>query len=124
MAELNPGKYADLPKTAVFPKAKPERNVNELGGIRGYMVIQVYEELKRRGIQPPAVRSGGFKIVSTFDRRLMIAAKNAVQGVTRNMSNEFHTGLGAVNPKNGRVIAFYGGTNYLKDEWNEPFDSK
>ncbi len=124
MAELWPQKYGQLPATAKFPKVKKPGDGNEYGGIKGYMIVQVLEELKQRGVSPDEVRSGGYKIVSTFDKRLMEAAKTAVLSNTSSMSKEFHTGLAAVNPKNGRVVAFYGGTNYLKDPWNEPFDSK
>ncbi|WP_155349650.1 transglycosylase domain-containing protein [Acrocarpospora pleiomorpha] len=124
MANYNAEKYGKLPATAKFPKTKPDKDVDELGGLKGYMVMQVLEELKTRGMTPDMVRSGGYKIVSTFDRRLMLAAKKAVTNVTANMSKEFHTGLAAVNPKNGRVIAFYGGNDYVTDPWNEPWDSK
>ncbi|MFI6739491.1 transglycosylase domain-containing protein [Nonomuraea sp. NPDC050451] len=124
MAEQWPDKYGQLPQTAKFPKLRKNDNVNELGGIRGYMVVQVLEELKQRGLTPDAVRSGGYHIVSTFDKKLMLAAQTAVKSTMSSMSKEFHAGLAAVNPKNGRILAFYGGTNYITDPFNEPFDAK
>ncbi|MEW1840747.1 transglycosylase domain-containing protein [Nonomuraea angiospora] len=124
MAEQWPDKYGQLPQTAKFPKLRKNDNVNELGGTRGYMVVQVLEELKQRGLTPDAVRSGGYHIVSTFDEKLMKAAQTAVKSTTASMSKEYHAGLAAVNPKNGRILAFYGGTNYITDPFNEPFDAK
>ncbi|MGP3964650.1 transglycosylase domain-containing protein [Nonomuraea sp. 3N208] len=124
MAKVWPEKYGNLPQTAKFPETSKDSNVNELGGIKGYMVTQVLKELEGRGLTGDEVRSGGYEIVSTFDRRLMIAAKDAVTSTMRGMNKEYHAGLAAVNPKNGRVVAFYGGTNYLTDPWNEPFQSK
>jgi membrane peptidoglycan carboxypeptidase len=124
MAKVWPDKYGNLPQTAKFPKTTKDDNVNELGGMKGYMVTQVLKELEDRGLTGDEVRSGGYEIVSTFDRKLMIAAKEAVTSTMRGMNKEYHAGLAAVNPKNGRVVAFYGGTNYLTDPWNEPFQSK
>lgn len=124
MAELWPQKYGQLPTTAKFPKTKKAGATNAYAGIKGYMITQVLQELKvRRNLSPDEVRKGGFKIVSTFDEKLMKAAQTAVESTMSGMPKEFHTGLAAVNPKNGRVVAFYGGSDFLKDPWNEPFDS-
>ncbi|MFI7133416.1 transglycosylase domain-containing protein [Nonomuraea sp. NPDC050153] len=124
MSKQWPDRYGQLPKTAKFPKLRKNDNANELGGIKGYMVMQVLQELKERGLTPDAVRSGGYHITSTFDRKLMLAAQAAVKSTTGSMSKEYHAGLAAVNPKNGRILAFYGGTDYITDPFNEPFDAK
>ncbi|MGW0192125.1 transglycosylase domain-containing protein [Nonomuraea sp. NPDC003201] len=125
MAEQWPDKYGNLPQTAKFPQLRKDSDSNELGGLRGYMVTQVLQELKeRRGLTPDAVRSGGYHIISTFDKKLMKAADVAVKSTTDGMTKEFHAGLAAVDPKNGRVLAFNGGSNYVTDPFNEPFDAK
>ncbi|WP_170223186.1 transglycosylase domain-containing protein [Nonomuraea turkmeniaca] len=124
MAMLWPEKYGNLPQTAKFPATAKASNDNELGGIKGYMVTEVLKELEARGLTGDEIRSGGYEIISTFDKRLMKAARDAVTSTMRGMSKEYHAGLAAVNPKNGRVVAFYGGTNYVTDPWNEPFQSK
>ncbi|WP_166427273.1 transglycosylase domain-containing protein [Nonomuraea mesophila] len=124
MAELWPEKYGQLQQTAKFPKTRKSTTSNSLGGDRGYMVKQVLDELEGRGLTRDAVESGGYKIVSTFDRKLMKAARQAMKTTMQGMSKEFHGGLAAVNPKNGRVLAFYGGDNYVNDPWNEAFESK
>ncbi|GGO25236.1 carboxypeptidase [Microbispora rosea subsp. aerata] len=125
MARLDPEKYGKLPDTAKFPKTVPLSNRETYGGLRGYMITQVLNELQSRmNLSEDQVKSGGYKIVSTFDKRLMQAAKKAVLATTSTMSKEFHAGLAAVDPKTGRVVAFYGGNDYIKDPWNEPFQSK
>ncbi|TDD35557.1 penicillin-binding protein [Nonomuraea terrae] len=124
MAEQWPDRYGDLPQTAKFPKTVKSGDANELGGLRGYMVKEVLNELEQRGLDEDEVKSGGYDIISTFDKKLMQAAKTAVTSTTKGMSNEFHAGLAAVDPKNGRVLAFYGGDDYLSDPWNEPFQSQ
>jgi membrane peptidoglycan carboxypeptidase len=125
MAELWPDKYGNLPQTAKFPKTRASAGNDDLGGLNGYMVKQVLAELETRGLTEEEIKSGGYHIVSTFDRRLMKAAQTAVKSTMQayNLGTEFHGGLAAVNPKNGRVLAFYGGDDYLTDPWNEPFQS-
>ncbi|MEZ7126087.1 transglycosylase domain-containing protein [Nonomuraea sp. AD125B] len=124
MAKQWPDKYATLPQTAKFPKPVKLDTRNEMGGLKGYMVQVVLKELEARGLSEDEVRSGGFRIVTTFDRKLMLAAKEAVTSTMASMNKEYHAGLAAVDPRNGRVIAFYGGTDYVTDPWNEPFQSK
>ncbi|MFD1543984.1 transglycosylase domain-containing protein [Nonomuraea guangzhouensis] len=123
MAKQWPDKYAAEAKTAEWPKIRKANTDSSMAGINGYMVEAVKRELAGRGITEDAIESSGYKIVTTFDKKLMTAAQTAVRESTRGMSKEFHTSLAAVDPKNGRVVAFYGGTDYLKDPWNEPFDS-
>ncbi|MEV0613430.1 transglycosylase domain-containing protein [Nonomuraea sp. NPDC050404] len=125
MAELWPEKYGNLPQTAKFPVTKKSAGNDDLGGLRGYMVKEVLDELETRGLTNDAVKSGGYKIVSTFDRKLMKAAQTAVKSTMKayNLSTEYHGGLAAVDPKHGRVLAFYGGDDFLTDPWNEPFQS-
>ncbi|MEV3980733.1 transglycosylase domain-containing protein [Nonomuraea sp. NPDC049758] len=124
MAEQWPQKYGDLPAKAKFPKIRKGETKELYAGLRGYMITQVLEELKQRKLTPDMVRSGGYQITSTFDENLMKAAKTAVEATTANMSKEFHAGLAAVDPRNGRVLAFYGGSDYLTDPFNEPFDAE
>ncbi|MFC4111128.1 transglycosylase domain-containing protein [Nonomuraea zeae] len=123
MAELWPEKYGQLPQTAKFPTTRKAGNSNEMGGLKGYMVTQVLDELAQRGLTRDEIESGGYDITSTFDRKLMIAAKDAVKSQLAGRSNEYHAGLAAVDPRHGRVLAFYGGDDYLNDPWNEPFQS-
>ncbi|MFC4012882.1 transglycosylase domain-containing protein [Nonomuraea purpurea] len=122
MAKYWPDKYGQLPQTAKFPKAI-KYTADDLGGDKGYMVKLVLDELEQRGVTEDMIKQNGYKIVTTFDRKLMAAAKEAVKSQTKGMDTEFHAGLAAVEPKTGRVVAFYGGDDYLTDPWNEPFQS-
>ncbi|SDK02502.1 transglycosylase domain-containing protein [Nonomuraea jiangxiensis] len=124
MARVFPEKYGNLPKTAKFPKTVPPSKNEEYGGLKGYMVTEVLRELKDRGLTEDEIRTGGYDIYTTFDKKLMKAAATAMTSTMAKMDKEFHGGLAAVDPKTGRVLATFGGTNYLNDPWNEPFDSK
>lgn len=125
MALLNPGQYGALPtKSPTAPKRIAYRQKDYYQGIKGYMITEVLKELKRRGINQEDVERGGYRIYSTFDKDLMVAARKAVKETTAGLSPEIHTGLAAVDPRNGRVIAFYGGSNFAKQEWNDAFMSE
>ncbi|MEV0582502.1 transglycosylase domain-containing protein [Nonomuraea sp. NPDC050310] len=126
MAELWPDKYGQLPATAKFPKVRETlKDGQELCGLNGYMVSEVLRELKdKHNLTDEDIESGGYRIVSTFDERLMKEAKKAVLATTANWSKTFHAGLAAVDTKTGRVLASYGGSDYCTDNWNEPWDSK
>ncbi|WP_433498768.1 transglycosylase domain-containing protein [Sphaerimonospora sp. CA-214678] len=116
-------KYPDITQ-AKFPKPRPKQVSQAFGGLKGYMLQVALRELQARGIERDDIETGGYKIYTTFDKRLMKEAQKAVKGVTSNMSREYHTGLASVDPKTGQVHAFYGGDDYTKDFLNEPFDAR
>lgn len=125
MKVLDPAKYGSLASTSpTAPKRIARQTKDYYQGVNGYMITEVLKELKAKGISQEAVEQGGYKIISTFDKRLMGAAKTAVLNNTSGLSKEIHTGLAAVDPRNGRVIAFYGGSNFAKKEWNDAFMSE
>ncbi|GGL01310.1 hypothetical protein Sme01_41510 [Sphaerisporangium melleum] len=126
MAKTWPDKYADLPNTAKFPKIRAQKVRNNLSGFRGYMLDAALAELKDR-LPASVLKSGGYRVYTTFDKKLMQAAADAVHNNTRPLSPEIHTSLAAVDPRNGRVIAFYGGKNYLgkhPDQFNDAFAAR
>lgn len=125
MAKLDAAKYGGLAaKTPTAPKRKTYTIKDYFTGLKGYMVISVLNELERRGITREAVDTGGYRITSTFDKKLMNAAKAAVHQHTRGLPKEINATLAAVDPRNGRVVAFYGGDNYATDSWNDAFLSQ
>src|SRR5690606_7700700 len=90
MATLDPEKYGKLPATAKFPKVKRNHDRDIYRGLKGYMISEALRELESRNISRSAVESNGFKIITTFDKKLMLAAQKAVKDVTSGMSKEFH----------------------------------
>lgn len=127
MAKLNPQEYSAYPATLKFPKIEPRKQSSAFGGLRGYMLTEALKELEAKGLPRAQIETGGYKIYTTFDRKLMQAARTAVNQTTAGLPKEVHTGLAAVDPTNGRVIAFYGGNNYLgkrPDQFNEAFQAR
>ncbi|MEV4088625.1 transglycosylase domain-containing protein, partial [Nonomuraea fuscirosea] len=124
MGVVDPAKYGSLRTTAKFPKlARPDKK-ETLKGINGYMVDIVQRELERRGITRERLRAEGYRVTTTFDKRLMRAAKKTVESNLDAIGDKnIRANMAAVDPRNGRVIAFYSGRDYLKSFTNNAFDA-
>lgn len=116
---LDPAEAAKL----TFPTAVKQRHTDTLKGQVGYMVnIAKRELLQRRGVTEDEINRGGLKIVTTFDKKLMDAAKEAVESTVPDSTNKkIRTGLVSVDPDTGRVLAFYGGRDYLQENSSSVF---
>ncbi|GIH77269.1 transglycosylase domain-containing protein [Planobispora longispora] len=108
-----------------FPKLKEAREVFTPKGQEGYMLDQVMTELAQMGYTREVVNQGGLKIVTTFDRKLMAAAEQAVNSVLpEDTPKKVRTGLAAVDPATGEVLAFYGGRSYAANKYDNAFSAK
>ncbi|GAA1015394.1 carboxypeptidase [Acrocarpospora pleiomorpha] len=109
----------------VFPTLVKQKAPLSLGGQKGYMLAQVRAELNRLGYSDEDINQGGLKVTTTFDRKLMGLAEEAVKTVLPDDTpKKVRTGLAAVDPATGEVVAFYGGRDYNATEWNNAFDAK
>ncbi|GAA1868592.1 transglycosylase domain-containing protein [Asanoa iriomotensis] len=116
----------------------PRAGQSGLGGPTGLVVNHVLSEL--RGTEPfkdrpfDYVRNGGFRIVTTVDKRAQDAAEAAANihgekapDAVRGQPKNWQSALVAVEPGSGRVLAYYGGNDgsgadyagwYIDDEGN------
>ncbi len=116
---------ADEVASQVFPKLKAPKKPFELKGQAQYMLEQVTAELNRRGYSDEDVNSGGLKIVTTFDKKLMQAAERAVSDILPDGTpKKVRTGLAAVDPATGEVVAFYGGKPSQSKYYDSAFSAK
>ena len=122
MATIDPAAYGKLPGTAKFPKLAKQDKAQQYKGIKGYMIDIVKRELASKGLSEEDLNSNGYRITTTFDRRLMLAAKKAVESNLKPLDKHIHANMAAVDPRNGRVVAFYSGHDYLKSFTNNAFD--
>ncbi|MFB9676877.1 transglycosylase domain-containing protein [Streptosporangium vulgare] len=124
MGELDPaayGKYAGSSfEDLKFKKAKA---ANTYKGLKGYMLNIVLRELKGRGIEQEDLDTEGYKVYTTFDEKMMKEAQKAVKARTASLEPTIHARLASVDPKNGRVLAFYSGDDFVNDFNNRAFDS-
>ncbi|MFF4194616.1 transglycosylase domain-containing protein [Nonomuraea sp. NPDC001831] len=108
-----------------FPVLKAPKKPFELKGQGQYMLDQVTAELNRRGYSDETINSGGLKIVTTFDKKLMTAAEQAVKDVLPDSTpKKVRTGLAAVDPATGEVVAFYGGRHDQVGDYDNAFSAK
>lgn len=109
-----------------FPEPKAQRPANsvDLSGSKGYMLQQAMQELKELGYSEDNINRGGYKVVTTFDQQTMEMAKNAVEDTVDvdSLPDGVQAGLTAVNPSNGEVVGFYGGQNYLENQYDSAFN--
>ncbi|MEV0614983.1 transglycosylase domain-containing protein [Nonomuraea sp. NPDC050404] len=108
-----------------FPELRAPKKPFELKGQAQYMLEQVTAELNRRGYTDEDINSGGLKIVTTFDKKLMQAAQRAVEeALPDGTSKKVRTGLAAVDPATGEVVAFYGGRPSQSRYYDSAFSAK
>ncbi|WP_308169594.1 transglycosylase domain-containing protein [Acrocarpospora catenulata] len=115
----------ELAAALEFPTLVKQKAPLSLGGQKGYMLAQVRAELNRLGYSDEHINQGGLKITTTFDKKLMGLAEEAVKTVLPDDTpKKVRAGLAAVDPATGEVVAFYGGRDYNATEWNNAFDAK
>ncbi|MFF3437738.1 transglycosylase domain-containing protein [Streptosporangium sp. NPDC002721] len=124
MAEMNPaayGKYAGSSFDDLKFKEISVGNTNK--GLKGYMINIVLRELEERHITEEELKTDGYKVYTTFDEKMMKEAQKAVKARTAGLDRTIHARLASVDPKNGRVLAFYSGDDFVNDFNNRAFDS-
>ncbi|MGP3634601.1 transglycosylase domain-containing protein [Streptomyces sp. 24-1644] len=96
------------------PKAAPG-----MEGQTGYLVEAANEELERQGISEEAIEAGGWTITLNIDKKRQ---KELEKAVDRQLESKLdregnrtdatvQAGATSVNPKNGEVVALYGGVS-------------
>ncbi|GAA2718994.1 transglycosylase domain-containing protein [Actinocorallia aurantiaca] len=110
---------ADQRKNAVWPDTASTWNWSKGSDQSGYIHNRILHELKQvPGVDVDHLSTKGYKITLSLEKRLMVAAKNAVlqQGpkLSKKQKKLIRTGLVAVDPENGEIRAFYGGDHKLE----------
>ncbi|MEO8328858.1 MAG: transglycosylase domain-containing protein, partial [Candidatus Nanopelagicales bacterium] len=102
-----------------MPKVPKPQEGNQYGGQNGYLLFHVRDELKSLGFTGQEIDGGGLRITTTFSQK---AQKAAEEAVTENFPTEpnkgVQAGLASVEPGTGRIVAMYGGKDYLKHPLN------
>jgi membrane peptidoglycan carboxypeptidase len=103
-----------------FPATIVPRKQGSLKGQNGYlMTMAEAEAAKDLGIPQDQIETGGYKIVTTFDKNLIDAGVKAVKkALPSKLPKGLQVGMASVDPKTGAIRAIYGGTDYLKRNRN------
>ncbi|MFG1703886.1 transglycosylase domain-containing protein [Nonomuraea sp. M3C6] len=116
---------ADQVAAEKFPELTAPKKPFELKGQSRYMLEQVTAELNRRGYTDEDINGGGLRVVTTFDKKLMDAAARAVKDVLpESTPKKVRTGLAAIDPATGEVVAFYGGRPSQSAYYDSAFSAK
>jgi membrane peptidoglycan carboxypeptidase len=99
-----------------FPRFAEPKKEPRYGGQRGYLLSAVRAELEARGLTAEQIENGGLRIVTTLDEKAQKAAVAAVEKEFPSAAKGVRVGLAAVQPGTGKVIAMYGGKDYLGDD--------
>ncbi|MGJ6967006.1 transglycosylase domain-containing protein [Streptosporangium sp. G11] len=124
MGELDPAAYGKYAGSSFDDlKFKKITVANTFKGLKGYMLNIVFRELKARNITQEDLETEGYKVYTTFDENMMKEAQKAVKARTAGLERTIHARVASVDPKNGRVLAFYSGDDFVNDYNNRAFDS-
>ncbi|MFG3231963.1 transglycosylase domain-containing protein [Streptomyces antibioticus] len=111
-----------------FPTPKETSGADTgMSGQRGYLVTAIKDYLKTNKIvTSEQLEAGGYRITTTLERKKQKAFVKAVDDKlmskldkkNRKVDTYVRAGGAAVDPKNGEVLALYGGIDYIKQYTN------
>ncbi len=101
-----------------LPKFKKKRDVNALGGPKGYLMSTVENQMRKLEFTDSQVNGGGLKIVTTFDYKKQKNAVAAVKQTAPKGLKELRVGMVSIEPGTSAVRAMYGGQDYIKSQLN------
>ncbi|WP_255646811.1 MULTISPECIES: transglycosylase domain-containing protein [Nocardiopsis] len=93
---------------------------NDLSGYRGYMYEAAMRELEELGYTEDQINRQGFTVVTTFDQDMMDAAYEVVEAAIPQevIPEGVNVGMATVDNATGEVLAFYGGHDYLENQYD------
>ncbi|MGA8977582.1 MAG: transglycosylase domain-containing protein, partial [Pedococcus sp.] len=112
---------ADERAKAKFPKVVKYTPDKGASGPNGFITNAVKGELKGKlKLTDADIDRGGYKIVTTVDKKAQDAAIAAVKErmPTGKGTDTLRVGLTSIKPGDGAVVAMYGGSDYRKEQFN------
>ena len=125
MAELGSYPEAKAAK-AKLPDIKSADVQQQFAGPTGYLLAAVRNELLTAGgLSEQEITAGGLRVVTTLDKKAQAAAQKAVEDNRPTVDSAgVHIGLAATEPGTGRVMAAYGGRDYLTRAFSDATQAK
>ncbi|MFF3575496.1 transglycosylase domain-containing protein [Streptomyces mirabilis] len=117
---------AERTKIKTFPTLKKANST--LSGQTGYLVDIAKEYVaKKAGITPEQLEKGGYRIYTTFDKKKVTELEKAVKATKKSFldtkarpktDKDVQFGAASVDPKNGAIVALYGGEGFDKGHYS------
>ncbi|WP_052434627.1 transglycosylase domain-containing protein [Streptacidiphilus melanogenes] len=111
---------------AKFPAVKPTTGIKGLSGQAGYLVDIADNYLFSNNVMTrDELARGGWKIVTTFDKgdqnALASSVKHELNSLKTNSAKAkyIRAGAASVEPSSGKVVAAYGGPDYVTQPFND-----
>ncbi|MFD9031431.1 transglycosylase domain-containing protein [Streptomyces sp. NPDC059567] len=116
---------AERAKYPNFPKVQPPKKSAQLTGQIGYLVSTAKANFinNHPGMDDKKLAEGGYEIHTTFDKKKVKALEDAIKKVydgyidpKKRPKTDTHVQFGgaSVDPKDGAIVAIYGGTDATK----------
>lgn len=109
-----------------FPQVRSPSDKDTYGGPRGYVLQRVKAELQALGYTEEDIFARGLTVRTTLNPSMQRAAARAVEDTLPSDWNyqRVETGLISMEPETGKVLALYGGRDYLKDQFGNVYQAK
>ena len=120
LSDADFAKYKDHP-----PATQKRKGASTSAGQKGYLIQRVKNALHNQKFTETDLETKGLKIYTTWDKDLVIKAKQAVEQkiAQSKMPKDTRVGLVSINPTNGEIVAAYGGKDYLRRYVDDAFYS-
>lgn len=116
MGVLSASEAADLKGN--LPKFYPLRTDSRFAGPKGHLLELTKRQMQKLEFSDAEIIGGGYRITTTFDKRMQALAVEAVQSGRPAGIPEVHTALVSVEPGTGAVKALYGGPDFVESQLN------
>lgn len=123
MGKITLSKQAEYRQSLpVFPDIKSD---SRYGGPKGFLLNMVRDELETKGFTDEQINGGGLTITTTFGAKEQQAIVKAAEDVTneaaaanREDPADLHAAMVSIDAASGRVLAVYGGPDYVTNSRN------
>ncbi|MDX6331643.1 MAG: hypothetical protein QOI83_4026 [Streptomycetaceae bacterium] len=108
-------------KYTKFPEPKSPPKLEGLNGQTGYLVETAKAYVSAHtNISDQDFDRGGYQIHTTFEKPKVTALAQAVKNETKGVDPKLYVRVGAASvATDGRIVALYGGSDYLKQGFND-----
>ncbi|GLY67480.1 transglycosylase domain-containing protein [Amycolatopsis taiwanensis] len=93
------------------PQPKSQAKAQAISGPNAFIQAQVEDELANAGYPKERLQTGGYNIYTTIDPKAQQQMEQAVNDIMKGQPDELREAMVAVSPKDGGVVAYYGGPN-------------